>query len=181
MRYAEGLHPVWGFLAPPKRFTRTIRIVIIAAVLGATAGSFSLIEHSRDETSVAARTLVTQQPPSTLLSAQGNRKASSKASQPSQLCRPCVLTPPTGARSKEGEQEAPSWTALRVAWTPVQFSEGWLVPCCRALAPLATNLAYLLAIDGRASLHRKALFLNRFVRRNILWYSPYHPLRRQQT
>ena len=74
MRYAEGLHPVWGFLAPPKRFTRTIRIVLIAAVLGAvlgaTAGSFSLIEHSRDETSVAARTLVTQQPPSTLLSAQ---------------------------------------------------------------------------------------------------------------
>lgn len=39
-------------------------------VLGATGGSFSLIEHSRDETSVAARTLVTQQPPSTLLSAQ---------------------------------------------------------------------------------------------------------------
>jgi hypothetical protein len=70
MRHAEGLHPVWGFLAPRKRFTRTIRIVIIAAVLGATAGSFSLIEHSRDETSVAARTLVTQQPPSTLLSAQ---------------------------------------------------------------------------------------------------------------
>jgi hypothetical protein len=32
-------------------------------VLGATGGSFSLIEHSRDETSVAARTLVTQQPP----------------------------------------------------------------------------------------------------------------------
>ena len=70
MRYDEGLHPVWGFLAPQKRFTRTIRIVIIAAVLGAAAGSFSLIEHSRDETSVAARTLVTQQPPSTLLSAQ---------------------------------------------------------------------------------------------------------------
>ena len=69
MRYAEGLHPVWGFLAPSKRFTRTIRIVIFAAVLGATAGSFSLIEQ-RDETSVAARTLVTQQPPSILLSAQ---------------------------------------------------------------------------------------------------------------
>ena len=95
MRYAEGLHPVWGFLAPPKRFTRTIRIVIIAAVLGAAAGSFSLIEHSRDETSVAARTLVTQQPPSTLLSAQEKSQASSKASRPSQLCRPCVLTPPT--------------------------------------------------------------------------------------
>ena len=70
MRHAEGLHPVWGFLAPPKRFPRSIRIVIIAALLGAAAGSFSLIEHSRDETSVAARTLVTQLPPSTLLSAQ---------------------------------------------------------------------------------------------------------------
>ena len=70
MRHAEGLHPVWGFLAPPKRFTLASRIVIIAAVLGATAGSFSLIEPSREETTVAARTLVTQQPPSTLLSAQ---------------------------------------------------------------------------------------------------------------
>ena len=70
MRHAEGLHPVWGFLAPPKRFTLAGRIVIIAAVLGATAGSFSLIEPSREDTTVAARTLVTQQPPSTLLSAQ---------------------------------------------------------------------------------------------------------------
>jgi hypothetical protein len=40
MRHAEGLHPVWGFLAPRKRFTLASRIVIIAAVLGATAGSF---------------------------------------------------------------------------------------------------------------------------------------------
>ena len=70
MRYAEGLHPVWGFLAPRKRFTRASRIVIIAALLGVAAGSFPLIEHSRDDTSVAARTLVTQQPPSTLLTAQ---------------------------------------------------------------------------------------------------------------
>ena len=70
MRHAEGLHPVWGFLAPRKRFTRASRIVIIAAVLSATAGSFSLIEPSREHTTVAARTSVTQQPPSTLLSAQ---------------------------------------------------------------------------------------------------------------
>ena len=70
MRYAKGLHPEWGLLAPPQSFTRTIRIAIVAAVFGATAGSFSLIDRSRDDTSVAARTLVTQQPPSTPLSAQ---------------------------------------------------------------------------------------------------------------
>jgi hypothetical protein len=88
MRYAEGLHPVWGFLASPKRFTRTIRIVIIAAVLCATAGSFSLIEQ-RDETSVAARTLVTQQAPSILLSAQ------EKSREPTKVTLSASRTDPT--------------------------------------------------------------------------------------
>jgi hypothetical protein len=56
--------------APPQSFTRTIRIAIIAAVLVATAGSFSLVDRSHDETSVAALTLVTPPPNSNPLSAQ---------------------------------------------------------------------------------------------------------------
>ena len=33
-----------------------------------------------------------------------------------------------------------------VTWTPVQFFERWLVPCCRALAaPRNEHLPYLLA------------------------------------
>ena len=94
MRYDEGLHPVWGFLAPPKRFTLTIRIVIIAAVLGAAAGSFSLVERSRDETSVAARTLVTQQPPSTLISAQEKSQGIFQ-SEPTKPALSALRTDPT--------------------------------------------------------------------------------------
>ena len=90
MRYAEGLHPVSGFLAPSKRFTRTIRIVIIAAVLCATAGSFSLIEQ-RDKTSVAARTLVTQQAPSILLSAQEKLREPTKVSLSASRTDPTYL------------------------------------------------------------------------------------------
>jgi hypothetical protein len=93
MRYAESLHPVWGFLAPQKSFTRTIRIVIIAAVLGATAGSFSLIERSRDETSVAARTLVTEQLSSALLSAQEKSQSIIQSDPTKPL--PALRTDPT--------------------------------------------------------------------------------------
>jgi hypothetical protein len=93
-RYAEGLHPVWGFLAPPKSYIRTIGIGISAAVLGATAGSFSLIERSRDETSVAARTLVTQQPSSALLSAQ-EKSQSAIQSDPTKLALSAPRTDPT--------------------------------------------------------------------------------------
>ena len=143
MRYAKGLHPEWGLLAPPKSFTRTIRIAIVAAVFGATAGSFSLIERSRDETSVAARTLVTQQPPSTPFSAQVKSQSIIQSDPTKPALSASRTDPPTGARSKEGEQEAPNRTALRVTWTPVQFFERWLVPCCRALAPLATNTCIL--------------------------------------
>jgi hypothetical protein len=75
MRYTKGLHPIWGLLAPRPSFTRTARIAIIAAVLVATAGSFSLIDRAHDETSVAARTLVAQQPNSTPLSAQVNSQS----------------------------------------------------------------------------------------------------------
>ena len=143
MRYAKGLHPVWGLLAPPQSFTRNIRIAIIAAVLVATAGSFSLIDRSHDETSVAARTLLTQQPNSNPLGAQ----VKSRSIIQSDPTKPALLAsrtdPRYGARAKEGEQDAPSRTALCVTWTPVQFFERWLVPCCRALAPLATNTCIL--------------------------------------
>jgi hypothetical protein len=118
MRYDEGLHPVWGFLAPPKRFPRTIRIVIIAALLGAAAGSFSLIEHSRDETSVAARTLVTQQPPSTLLTAQEKSQGIFQ-SEPTKPALSALRTDPTYLAHVHGPHYASLghlFSSLRDGW-----------------------------------------------------------------
>ena len=127
MRYAEGLHPVWGFLAPPKRFTRTIRIVIIAAVLGAAAGSFSLIEHSRDETSVAARTLVTQQPPSTLLSAQ-EKSQSIIQSEPTKPALSALRADPTylahvQKKASKKHQAGPHYASLGHLFSSLR--DGW--------------------------------------------------------
>lgn len=39
MRSAGNLHPEWGYLAPPPSFMRTVRIVVVATAVGATAGA----------------------------------------------------------------------------------------------------------------------------------------------
>jgi hypothetical protein len=60
MRPAGNFHPEWGYLAPAPNFVRTVRIVMVAAAIGATAGAavvFSLVDRPAAEESVAARTL----------------------------------------------------------------------------------------------------------------------------
>ena len=61
MRHAKKFHPEWGFLAPAPSFMRTLRTVLAATAVGATAGGglvLSLVDHSAGQTSVAERTLV---------------------------------------------------------------------------------------------------------------------------
>ena len=63
----------------------------------------------------------------------------------------------------------------------VQFFEGWVVPCCRALA-VTQPTVHLTSHQMLARPFTEGfVFEVAFVRRNILWYSPHHPLRRQQT
>jgi len=61
MRYAMNFHPEWGCLAPAPSFLRTMRTVLVATAVGATAGGgvvLSVVGHSAGQTSVAERTLV---------------------------------------------------------------------------------------------------------------------------
>jgi hypothetical protein len=61
MRDTTSFHPEWGYLAPAPSFIRTIRLILIATAIGATAGGgvvLSLIDRTAGQTSVAARTLV---------------------------------------------------------------------------------------------------------------------------
>jgi hypothetical protein len=55
-------HPEWGCLAPAPSFMRTVRTVLVATAVGATAGSgvvFAFVNHSAgDQRSVSERTLV---------------------------------------------------------------------------------------------------------------------------
>ncbi len=80
MRFANNFNPEWGYLAPAPSFARTVRTVLVAAAVGASAGGavvFSLVVHpAAEETSVAARTLVqpaAQVPAMTRLSAPQQR------------------------------------------------------------------------------------------------------------
>jgi hypothetical protein len=60
MRGAANFNPEWGYLAPAPSFMRTVRIVVVAAAVGASAGAavvFSLVDRPAAEESVAARTL----------------------------------------------------------------------------------------------------------------------------
>ncbi len=61
MRFAGNFNPEWGYLAPAPSFIRTVRMVVVAAAIGATASAavvFSLVDRPAAEVSVAARTLV---------------------------------------------------------------------------------------------------------------------------
>ncbi len=60
MRFAGNFNPEWGYLAPAPSFIRTMRIVLVAAAVGATAGAavvVSLVDRPAAEESVAVRTL----------------------------------------------------------------------------------------------------------------------------
>ena len=66
MRHAMNFHPEWGCLAPAPSFLRTMRTVLVATAVGATAGGgvvLTLVGHSAGQTSVAERTLVRPIPP----------------------------------------------------------------------------------------------------------------------
>lgn len=65
MRRAANFNPEWGYLAPAPNFMRTLRIVVVAAAVGATGGAavvFSLIDRPPVELSVAARTMAADAP-----------------------------------------------------------------------------------------------------------------------
>ena len=61
MPQAMNFHPEWGCLAPAPSFLRTMRTVLVATAVGATAGGgvvLSLVGYSAGQMSVAERTLV---------------------------------------------------------------------------------------------------------------------------
>ncbi len=57
MRSAGNFSPEWGYLAPAPSFLRTVRVVVVATAIGATAGAgvvLSLVEHPAPEVGTAA-------------------------------------------------------------------------------------------------------------------------------
>ena len=61
MPYARNVNPEWGYVAPAPSVMRMARLILVAAIIGATAGAatvFSLPDRPVAQESVAARTLV---------------------------------------------------------------------------------------------------------------------------
>jgi hypothetical protein len=64
MRSAGNFHPEWGYLAPAPSFVRTLRIVLVATAIGATAGAAVVVSlvarpgSSSADSSIAAHALV---------------------------------------------------------------------------------------------------------------------------
>ena len=65
MRSSGNFSPEWGYLAPAPSMLRTLRVVLVATAVGATAGAgvvLSLVDHSTsnvDKVAVAAHAIVT--------------------------------------------------------------------------------------------------------------------------
>lgn len=88
MRSAGNFHPQWGYLAPAPGFLRGVRIVLVAAAVGATAGAavvVSLLERPEADAdnSIAAHALVTSAPVSAGASRSAAPITAAHASSPS--------------------------------------------------------------------------------------------------
>lgn len=81
-------------------------------------------------------------------------------------------TDPAWRTCKRRQTRSTKQDRMTHLWLLIQFFERWLVPCCWALPPLATNPCIVAS-------WRTQLFA--FAPRSILWYSRHHSLRRGQT
>ena len=101
MRYGRNFNPEWGYVAPAPGVMRTARLIVIAAIIGATAGAatvFSLLDRPVAEESVAARTLVAPDPSRPVTA--GTSVAAQQPTEPQQVKSPAEA-------QNSAEQKAP--------------------------------------------------------------------------
>jgi hypothetical protein len=154
MRSAGNFNPEWGYLAPVPSFMRTVRVVLVATAIGATAGAavvLSLIdrpttaEHDRTA-SITAHAIVTsaQAAPAAAVPTPSSRTAALAAPvgvttavpATSAVPPPPVVTPPTVA-------VPPRWVSTT---TPAVAPQAAIQPQPSSAPPQAS-----VAIDSSAS------------------------------
>src|SRR5262249_40360958 len=110
MRYDRNFHPEWGYVAAAPSVMRTVRLIAVAAIIGATASAatvFSLLDRPVAEESVAARTLVTRDP-GRPLTARTSSVAAQEPTEPQQVKSPAEA-------ENSAEQKAPPASAAGAA------------------------------------------------------------------
>jgi translation initiation factor IF-3 len=166
MRGAANFNPEWGYLAPAPSFMRTVRIVVVAAAVGASAGAavvFSLVDRPAAEESVAARTLAVEPAAAPLaapavvqLPAQDERQPQSaaEAGSASTVQRPAGIaalaeSPPATDAAPARVPTAPNGTTLQN--TPIKPQLGWRSPAPPSARAVRGPLALLPSPGARAA------------------------------
>jgi hypothetical protein len=109
-------HPEWGYLAPGRRFIRTLRAILIATAVGAVAGGGIVLlivsGAPEDSRSVAARTLV---PPEVEVIAQPSEMTSGKllSTEQQPLPAPAQSNTKTAEAKEEHEPARPERSNLK--------------------------------------------------------------------
>ena len=113
MRHGSNFNPEWGYVAPAPGFMQTARLIVIAVIIGATAGAaivFSLLDRPVAEESVAARTLVAPDPSRPVTA--GTSLAAQQRTEPQQIKSPAEAQnsaeqkpPPAAAGAKTRPQQ----------------------------------------------------------------------------
>ena len=99
MRSAGNLHPQWGYLAPEPSFMHTVRIALVATVVGAIGGAvvvISLVERpgsNANNTPIAARALVAGVPHATTPAAPDKAETFTQGSAPPSPAQANALSP----------------------------------------------------------------------------------------
>ncbi len=151
MRSGGGhFNPEWGYLAPAPSFMRSVRLVVIATAVGATAGAgavLSLVDRpsapGAGHTAVAAHALVTAVQAATPAAPADPRAASAAttaaapAAAPASMARDdaTVFNPkPTPPLSPTTASAAPDTAAAPVEATPVDVTAHAQAPAASASA-----------------------------------------------
>lgn len=134
MRHTGNFNLEWGYLAPAPSFLRSVRLVVVAATIAATASAavvFALVRQPAAEASIAARTLV--QPVET--AARGVPLAAEPPQTQSQHASTLDAEHAAGATRRE--------SAPALAQAPISSSGGSGITSGSATprAPIATAMA----------------------------------------
>jgi hypothetical protein len=126
MRSAGNLHPPWGYVAPERSVMHTVRVVLVATVIGAIGGAAvvgSLVERPEvtGNSAIAARALLTGGPlmtapaaPAKAIASTSRPSTDANAREPNGAAMPTsapVLRAPTASAEIPSKAEATAASA----------------------------------------------------------------------
>jgi hypothetical protein len=116
MRRTGNFNPEWGFVAPLPAFRRTLRVTVIAALIGASAGAATVIAFTvrpaAEDNSVAARTLVAGMDRAHGAQATGVQQPRSIPAAGKPALAALAPSPPVQGREGAGAENPPAQPAI---------------------------------------------------------------------